>query len=95
VPVVVQDPVWERTFPDVAGLVLPVAGEDGLVALVRLSRAETERRRRANEARFAGLVRTFDRLGLDRVILAEDRPAAVLDAFRAWAGGRTGRGRVA
>ena len=32
VPVVVQDPVWERSFPDVGGVTLPLADPDGCVA---------------------------------------------------------------
>ena len=42
VPVLVQDPLWERSFPDVAGVTLPLADPaTGAVSLVRLSRRET------------------------------------------------------
>ena len=42
----IQDPVWEQSFPDVAGIVVPF--ETGLV---RFSQAEVARRREENEAR--------------------------------------------
>ena len=37
----IQDPVWEQSFPDVGGVSVPVAdARDGRVELVRLSRRE-------------------------------------------------------
>src|SRR5436190_1171553 len=57
VPVVIQDPVWEQSFPDVAGVVVPLADPaTGRVSLVRLSRREVEERRHANETRRAALL---------------------------------------
>jgi hypothetical protein len=89
VPVVVQDPVWERSFPEAEGVVLPVAGADGgRVRPVRLTRREAMERRRAHEARFDALVAGLTALELEPVVLASSADADVLDAFLAWAGGR-------
>ena len=46
VPVVIQDPVWEQSFPDVSGIVVPLRDPDtGRVSNVRLTRREAEARR--------------------------------------------------
>jgi uncharacterized protein (DUF58 family) len=78
VPVVVQDVTWERSFPNVAGFLLPVAEP------VRLTRREVRVRREANERRFAQLVETFGALEIDPVVLASAEPLDVLDAFMRW-----------
>ncbi len=89
VPVVVQDPLWEQSFPDVAGAVLPLAEPDGgRAGHVVLGGAEVAARRRANEDRLASLLGRFRRLGLDWVLLSRDDPPSVVAAFRAWAEGR-------
>jgi hypothetical protein len=86
VPVVVQDPVWERTFPDVGGVTIPYAEPgSGRVIPVRLSRRESDARRAANEARWDGLARTFRSLGIEPVGVTAHEPAGVLDAFLRWA----------
>ena len=86
VPVVIQDPLWDSTFPDVAGLVVPFADpETGTVVRVRLSAREAAEFRAANEARRARLRDTFRSLGLEAVELPSERPQAVLAAFLAWA----------
>jgi uncharacterized protein (DUF58 family) len=90
VPVVVQDPVWERTFPDVSGTMLPVVlPQTRKMTYVRLSRREAALRKQQNEERYAQLVRTFDLLDLDRVSLETSHPAVILDAFTSWAERRT------
>ena len=86
VPVVLQDPTWERSFPDVAGIVVPVADPaTGTMLEVRLTRAEVRERRERNERRFERIVHTFEAFGIDPVVIASDEPAAVDDAFLAWA----------
>ena len=51
VPVIVQDPVWEQSFPLVGPLVLPLADpRDGQVLEVRLTRREARARRDAERA---------------------------------------------
>jgi hypothetical protein len=89
VPVVVQDPLWERSFPDVAGVTLPLADPvSGTVRAVRLRRAEARARREANERRAAGLRETLVSLGTDTVEIGVTEPRAVHAAFLAWANAR-------
>lgn len=90
VPVVVQDPTWEASFPaEAGGLVLPVADPaSGRHGLVRLSPADALARRRTNEERLAGLLAGFAELGLDPVRPDAAEPDAVLACFLAWAAAR-------
>jgi uncharacterized protein (DUF58 family) len=86
VPVVVQDPLWDRSFPDVAGLVVPfVDPETGRVARVRLNEREVAAVRAANEGRLAELRQHFRTAGIEPVELTSDRPQDVLAAFLGWA----------
>jgi uncharacterized protein (DUF58 family) len=78
VPVVVQDPTWERSFPDVSGLLLP------LEKPVRLTRREVEARREGNRRRFAELLQSFGALGIDPVELSSAEPLEVLSSFLHW-----------
>jgi uncharacterized protein (DUF58 family) len=95
VPVVIEDPVWERSFPPVEGVAVPIAHPDGRPAgLVRLSRRQVDRRREQNESRHARLVAAFDASGLQPVVLATSEPAAIDRAFLEWAEQRR-RGRWA
>jgi uncharacterized protein (DUF58 family) len=90
VPVVVQDPTWESSFPDVSGTMLPVVvPQTGRLTFVRLSAAEVSARKRENEARHEQLLRTFAALDVDEIELTTANPAAILDAFSAWAEQRT------
>ena len=82
VPVVVQDPVWEQSFPLVDGLVIPFADPaTGRLLHTRVSRKEALRRREANEARLAGLLRRVPqprpRLRRHRGLGAANDPARV------------------
>ena len=90
VPVVVQDPTWEASFPaEVGGLVVPVADPaDGRAELVRLSRDQARRRRAEHEGRLAAIVATFAWLGLDPIVLHTADHDAVLTVFLDWAAGR-------
>ena len=89
VPVVVQDPVWEQSFPAVGGCVLPLADPlTGSVRPVRLTRGEALDRARANEERLERLGECFWALGIEHVTLASSDPAHVLDRFLVWADGR-------
>jgi Protein of unknown function DUF58 len=88
VPVVVQDGLWERSFPDIAGVTVPLADLDGNVRPVRLSAAEAAARREANEARFAEIVGRLEDLGLEPVVLDTADPDAIFDALLGWADSR-------
>jgi hypothetical protein len=86
VPVIVQDPVWEQTFPPVGGVVLPVADPaSGHAEDVWVSAREARERARANERRLDELHARFRRLGFDPVLLGTSDPREIGDRFRAWA----------
>jgi len=96
VPVVVQDPCWEESFPTVGGALLPVADPTGgRLAYVRLSRREAAERRAAHEARRARLLAAFRGLGLDPVALSAAEPEPILAAFCAWSERRSQPRRAA
>jgi uncharacterized protein (DUF58 family) len=90
VPVVVQDPVWERSWPAVAGVGVPVAG----TGLVRLSRRRAERLRAMHERRYEDLLGELHSVGLRPVQIASSDPGAIDEAFLGWAEERR-RGRWA
>jgi uncharacterized protein (DUF58 family) len=85
IPVILQDAVWERSFPDVSGTMVPVVDPpSGRMRYLRLSRVEALERRQANELRWQRLLRTFSNMDLDPVVVGADDPAAVLYAFVSW-----------
>jgi uncharacterized protein (DUF58 family) len=85
VPVVVQDPVWERSFPDVSGVVVPFAGPDGRVTLARVSASEAAARRAENERRYAELLRGMRALDMDPVVVSSHDHKEVVLSFLSWA----------
>jgi uncharacterized protein (DUF58 family) len=88
VPLVIQDPLWEQSFPPVDGIVVPLTGADGRVRLVRLRAGESDERRREHEQRRADLVDGFLELGVDPVMLSSSEHDHVLAALLDWAAGR-------
>jgi uncharacterized protein (DUF58 family) len=88
VPVVIQDPIWEQSFPQVDGIVVPLTGADGRVRLVRLRAGESDERRREHEQRRAELIDRFLDLGIDPVSVSAADSDHVLAALLAWAAGR-------
>jgi uncharacterized protein (DUF58 family) len=86
VPVVVQDAVWEQSFPDVGGTTVPVADPGtGRIGSLRLTKREAAARREENEARLVATLDGFARLGLDPVLLGTDDPDEVRSIFLTWA----------
>jgi uncharacterized protein (DUF58 family) len=86
IPVVVQDTVWEQSFPNVDGIVLPFADpQTGRPGYAELTRRETADRRRVNEARRAQLVRTLRGLDLEPVLVDNSGLHDVFAAFTSWA----------
>ena len=81
VPVVIQDPIWEQSFPDVAGMVIPFEQ----AGLVRLSAAEVAQRRESNEERRRDLLYDLRALDLDPVLVSSHEPRDVLFSFLSWA----------
>ena len=89
VPVVVQDPTWEQSFPLVDSVVLPLAQpQGGDVVEVRLTRREAGARRAANERRRESLLSGLVSLGLDPVVIASSDDDAVDRTFVEWAARR-------
>jgi uncharacterized protein (DUF58 family) len=88
-PVVIQDPTWEQSFPDVDGIVVPFLDPGTQrVHHASMSPAEVAERRAANEERFRSIVAGFRSLDLEPVVLSSARPAEAINAFLAWADGR-------
>ncbi len=86
VPVVVQDPTWEQSFPEVGRLLVPMADPaTGRLRAVRLRDAEAEERRQAHERRLARTLEDFRRLGLEPVVVSASAPEAVFRSFLDWA----------
>jgi uncharacterized protein (DUF58 family) len=89
VPVVVQDPLWEQSFPPIGGLVVPFADPvTGRIRRVRVTRRDAERLRELHERRLESLLEDFRSLGLDYVAIGDPDPPAVVRAFTDWAEAR-------
>ena len=89
VPVVVQDPIWEQSFPPIGGLVLPLADPvTGRIRRARVTRRDATRLRELHERRLEALLEEFRSLGLDHVVIGDPDPPAVLGAFTDWAEAR-------
>jgi uncharacterized protein (DUF58 family) len=85
-PVVVQDPVWEQSFPDVGGVALPLVDPaTGRAEDVWLSPRAARARARANERRLADTLDRFRRLGFDPVLVDTTDPHEIASRFHAWA----------
>src|SRR6266498_3934323 len=86
VPVVIQDPVWEQSFPDIGSVAVPVADpRSGRTELVRLSRREALGLRRSNAARLETLLQELVSLDLQPVLLGTSDPHEIDRAFVEWA----------
>ena len=85
VPVVLQDPVWERSFPPADGFLLDVTDTNGRNEEVRLSRAEAAALRRQHEERWEHLLEDFARAALDPVLVGSSDESEILGAFLDWA----------
>lgn len=93
VPVVVQDPTWEQSFPDIGGVAVPFTDPaTGKTSLTRLSRRQAAARRAANADRAARLNASLSAAGLSPVVLTSSDPFAIDYAFLVWAEQRR-RGR--
>jgi uncharacterized protein (DUF58 family) len=85
VPVVIQDPTWEQSFPSIGPVVIPVVDPgDGTMLEVRFTRSEARSERERRERARSELLAGFARLGLDPVLLDESEPRGVERAFLEW-----------
>jgi uncharacterized protein (DUF58 family) len=86
VPVLIQDPTWEQSFPPVEGIVVPLRDPATRARSdVRLTRREAASRRDTNEQRFQALLAGFAAADLDAVVISSTDRAEILGAFLAWA----------
>jgi uncharacterized protein (DUF58 family) len=86
VPVVIQDPTWEQSFPEVSGIVVPfVDPRTHKLRYAQLTEAEVSTLRAANEQRFRAILAGFRELDLEPVVLSSSDAGRVIEAFLAWA----------
>jgi uncharacterized protein (DUF58 family) len=86
VPVIVQDPLWEQSFPQIDGVLISLAEEDGRHARrVRLGAREVAARRAANEGRLAAVRAELTRLDLEAVVVGSSLPEDVHAVLLEWA----------
>jgi uncharacterized protein DUF58 len=85
VPVIIQDPTWEQSFPPVASVIVPLADPaTGALRPVRLSRRDATRRKRENEQRLAGLLEGMRSFGLEPLLLATTDRNEIYRGFLSW-----------
>jgi uncharacterized protein (DUF58 family) len=85
IPVIIQDPVWEQSFPDVSGIVVPLRDpRSGRITNVRLTRKEAAAKRREHEERLLALLDELTVLDLDPLMISSSDPSDVLGAFLDW-----------
>jgi uncharacterized protein (DUF58 family) len=86
VPVIIQDPTWEHSFPEIASVLVPfVDPASGMLAAVRMSPGEVADRRAVNERRHDELLEMFASFGFDPVSVESSDPDEVDRAFVEWA----------
>ena len=86
VPVVLQDPTWEQSFPEVDGIVVPLREpRSRRVSSVRLRRKEVAARREHNQSRTQELLDMFRFLDIDPVLVTSNERSAILEEFLIWA----------
>jgi hypothetical protein len=91
VAVIVQDPVWEQSFPPLAGVLAPILDVRGDRLLqVRLSERQAAERRAAHESRLRDLRQELVATGADVVLVSAADRSEVRREFLAWAEQRLG-----
>ena len=88
-PVLVQDPVWEQSFPSIGGGVVPfVAPGSARLSDVWITRRHARKLAGANERRLTETIGRFRRLGFDPVVVGTADPAEIAGLFHGWAARR-------
>jgi uncharacterized protein (DUF58 family) len=85
VPVVIQDPVWEQSFPAVGSVVVPLADPDGRARPVRLRPREADRRRAEHECRIDRLRTELLSLGIEPILVSSSDSEEIFRSFLVWA----------
>jgi hypothetical protein len=95
VPVIIQDPTWEQSFPLLPSVLVPLADPaTGGLKVVRLSRREVRRRKAENEDRLERLLQGMRSFGLEPLLIATTDPNDINSQFLAWADLRAHAGRA-
>jgi uncharacterized protein (DUF58 family) len=85
VPVVIQDPTWEQSFPDVSGIVVPLRdARTGRSTAVRLRAKEAAKRRALNQERLDMILGTFRLLDIDPVVVSSNDRSEILSTLLVW-----------
>jgi uncharacterized protein (DUF58 family) len=85
VPIVIQDPTWEQSFPDIAGITIPLRDpRSGRLRPVRLTEAEAAEQRRLREEQRRELLAMLDVVDLDAIFLSSSTREDVLSEFLLW-----------
>ncbi|HEY1318030.1 MAG TPA: DUF58 domain-containing protein [Gaiella sp.] len=88
-PVLVQDPVWEQSFPRIGGLVVPFVGPGSARGSdVWITRRRAREAADANERRLTETIGRFRRLGFDPVVVGTSDPGEIARLFHGWAARR-------
>jgi len=89
VPVIVQDPVWEQSFPAIGGTLLPVADPaTGRTTRILLTPHDVDMLREQHRARLVSLVRLCHSLDFDPGRLGTSEEHEIELAFLNWANRR-------
>ena len=84
-PIVVQDPVWEQSFPRMGGVLVPFAAPGSTRRTdVWITRRRAEELAVANERRLDTTLTRFRRLGFDPVVVGTSDPEAIARVFHGW-----------
>ena len=82
---VVQDPTWEQSFPDVSGIVVPLRdARTGRLTAVRLRGKEAAQRRALNQERLEVILETFRLLDIDPVVVSSNDRSEILSTLLVW-----------
>lgn len=89
VPVIVQDPVWEQSFPTIGGTMLPVTDPaTGRTTAIRVRGRDARRLRDEHAARLRSLVDLFHALDSDPIVLGTSDEHQIDLSFQGWANRR-------
>jgi hypothetical protein len=89
VPVIIQDPIWEQGFPIIGASLLAVGDPGtGRVRGVRFTKSDASRLHDVHAARLASLIRLFQDLDFDPVLLGTAVQHEIDLSFLTWANRR-------
>ena len=85
-PVLVQDSIWEQSFPRIGGVVVPfVPPGSAQQSDVLITRRRSRELATSNERRLTETIGRFRRLGFDPVVVGTSDPGEIARLFHGWA----------